>query len=174
VAKNILLNVLLPKEREKAGWLRVEIERVPVAEIRVLGRGSTTGVIDGKPFRNPTLTPLGKGGNTPTGDYVSPGIERTPPKDEIKYGPWGKVVLKPMQGQAIKAEKAGRGGFLIHGGGPPKKGSGNFDGLRSTYGCLRVSDADMFRLMMLLFDAQEDRGKLQSVPIEVQVHVRDY
>jgi len=41
VAQNVHLNVLLPKNRNHTGWLRVEVNRSPKAEFRVLGRGST-------------------------------------------------------------------------------------------------------------------------------------
>ena len=59
-----------------------------------------------------------------------------------RFGPHGKVVLDPEGGPALEAKRNGRYGLLIHGGrlSPAQR-------LRPTYGCLRVADADMARLV---------------------------
>jgi hypothetical protein len=53
MTRDIRLNVLLLKNRNHAGWIRVEIDGAPQREFRILGRGSTT--VKGKPTGNPVL-----------------------------------------------------------------------------------------------------------------------
>src|ERR1700734_889908 len=78
----------------------------------------------GKPF-----------GDTPTGTYVVAGAL---PPGEGDRGLLGALVLAPAGGDALEALRAGRTRFLLHGG--PADASGR---LRSTFGGLRVSDADL-------------------------------
>ena len=166
MAQNLRLNVLLRKNRNLPGWLRVEVDGSPRAEFRVLGRGSTT--VSGKPTGNPTLNPFANAGNTPTGDYVSPEVVSTDGWSRDSYGAWGAVRLKPIGGDALVAERLGRKGLLIHGGAP-----GKFDGYRSTKGCLRLHNADMKKLIELIGAAADDPRALQCTGVKIEVTVRE-
>jgi L,D-transpeptidase-like protein len=165
--QTIHLNVILPKNRDNLGWLRVEVDGLPRAEFRVLGRGSTT--VDGRPTGNPTLSPFATAGNTPTGDYTSPEIVSTAEWPQDSYGPWGALRLKAAGGDALLAERFGRTGLLIHGGAP-----GRFQGYRSTLGCLRLNNHDIKQLTELLFSAGENSQARMSTELSVNVTVREF
>lgn len=89
MAREVHLNVLLPKNRDRPRWIRVEIDGFPERAFRTLGGGSTSGVIDGKKVVNPSRNPFMQIGNTPVSDYVSPGLESTSGWKQSSYGPWG-------------------------------------------------------------------------------------
>jgi lipoprotein-anchoring transpeptidase ErfK/SrfK len=169
MAKNVRLNVLLPRNRNHPGWLRVEVDGVPRAEFRVLGRGSTT--VKKQPTGNPTRNPFFFAGDTPTGDYISPAIVSTGDWEHNSYGPWGAVRLQAVAGDALLAERLGRTGLLIHGGSPGTPGM--FGGYRSTLGCLRLSNSDMKQLTNLISLAGEDPTGLMSSAVMVDVNVRE-
>jgi hypothetical protein len=163
--RDVLLNVLLPRNRNHPGWIRVEINGVPQREFHILGRGSTT--LKGKPTLNPTLSPFKYAGNTPTGDYVSPSIVSTTDWDPSSYGPWGAVRLKAVAGDALLAERLGRTGLLIHGG-----REGSFDGYRPTLGCLRLHNSDMKQLIQLISNAGSNAQAAMCEAVSVRVTVR--
>lgn len=163
MANEVKLNVILPKNRDHTGWLRVEVDGFPRAEFRVLGRGSTT-------KNNPTQHgPFLEHGDTPTGEYDSPGVASTAGQNEASYGPNGKVLLEPRTGDALLAKWLGRDLFRIHGGAP-----GAFDNYRATWGCLRLSNQDMYQLRSLLSSASDDARNLQCKPITVRLTVREF
>lgn len=164
MAQDVHLNVLLPRDRDTPGWLRVDVDGVPRAEFRVLGRGSTK--VGGIPTGNPKRSPIAYAGNTPTGSYESPGIVSTADWPQDSYGPWGAVKLKAVEGDALLAERLGRTGLMIHGG-----ARGPFHGYRSTLGCLRLNNFDMKQLTDLLFTAGEDPQRRRSDEISVRVTV---
>jgi lipoprotein-anchoring transpeptidase ErfK/SrfK len=169
MASNVNLNVLLLKNRRHPGWLRVEVDGIPKAEFRVLGRGSTTVKCKSNArvsTGNPTLNPYRFAGNTPTGDFVSPGMTSTADWPQRSYGPCGAVRLKAVGGDALIAEKLGRTGLLIHGGAP-----GQFDGYASTLGCLRLRNNDMRQLRDLL--SGEDPLKQLCFNLRVTVTIRE-
>jgi hypothetical protein len=158
------LDVLLPHNRNHPGWIRIEIDGIPIREFRVLGRGSTH-VPHHRP--NPTLSPFLYGGNTPTGEYVSPGIESTAKKSQSSYGPWGAVRLKAVAGQALLAEAVfGRRGLLIHGGSP-----GRFDGYKPTHGCLRLHNDDMKELIRIITGAHDNAEARMCEAVSIRVTV---
>jgi hypothetical protein len=167
MAEDVHLNVLLPKNRNHTGWLRVEVNGFPKAEFRVLGRGSTR--VKNKPTGNPARNPFLFAGDTPTGDYVSPGLADTGDWDPDSYGPWGAVRLRAVAGDALLAERLGRNLLLIHGG-----AAGTFEGYRSTMGCLRLSNSDMLDLRTLLFSATEDPRAQMCRDVSVRVSVREW
>lgn len=169
--KDVCLNVLLPKNRDHPGWLRVEVEGSPQTEFRVLGRGSATVKKNGvsKPTGNHTRNPFRYAGNTPIGDYTSPEIVSTDGWEQGSYGPWGAVRLKAIGGDALVAERLGRTGLLIHGG-----TTGRFDGFRSTMGCLRLQNGDMRRLIQIIGEAGTDPRALQCTGVTVRVMVREF
>ena len=55
MTRDVHLNVLLPKNRNHPGRLRIEVSGVPKAEFPILGRGSTK--VGKKPTGNPSLNP---------------------------------------------------------------------------------------------------------------------
>ena len=165
--RDVYLNILLPKRREHPGWIRIEIDGTPKGEFRVLGRGSTTD--GGKPTGNPTLNPFVNAGNTPVGDYVSPGFREHKGKAQRSYGPNPAIRLRAVAGDALIAQDIfGRNNLLIHGG-PP----GRFDGLSSTLGCLRLKDDDMSELIRLISNAGENAQAARCEGVSVRVAVRE-
>ena len=166
--RDVQLNVLLPRNRDHPGWIRVEINGTSQTEFHVLGRGSTT--VNGKPTStHPSLSPFAHAGNTPTGNYVSPGIVSTTDWSRNSYGLWGAIRLKAVAGDAVLAQDVfGRKGLLIHGGIP-----GRFDGYRSTLGCLRVSDSDMRLLIKLISNAGDNAQAARCEGVSVRVTVRE-
>lgn len=158
------LRVVVPKNRNLDGWLYVERDGAVLDRMKVLARGSQ-GTGDTQ-FQN--------NGNTPTGGYNGSSFERTDNFPQDSYGPWGALRLAPISGNALMAERLfGRTGLLIHGGAP---GGSNYwrgaGALRATYGCLRVSNADMLRLRQLLFN-DDKKGMTRSQLPKVVVTVSD-
>lgn len=159
--KHIQLNALFPKNRDSAGWLRVEVDGRPVAEFRALARGS----------RGPGDTSLLNKGNTPTGTYSANDlIETRNWEKQRSYGPYGAVRLKPISGNAVLAEVLGRSGLLIHGGAPGDQNTWPSRlGLRPTRGCIRLSNADMKELIALLTEARSDGTACLVTDIQLSV-----
>jgi hypothetical protein len=166
MGQDVHLNVLLPRNRNRPGRIRVELNGAPQAEFRILGRGSTT--VKGRPTGNPTLSPLLHAGNTPTGDYASPGIVSTAGWDRDSYGPWGAIRLRAVAGEALLAERLGREGLLIHGG-----AEGRFSGFRSTLGCLRLHNADMKALIGMISGAGDNATTQMCDSVFVRITVRE-
>lgn len=166
MSREVYLDVVLPRNRDCAGWIRVELDGIPAAEFRVLGRG--TRHVPGH-LPNPTLSPFLYGGNTPTGDYKSTGIESTAALPQASYGPWGEIRLKARYGDALLAERLGRDGLLIHGG-----AGGQFDSFRATHGCLRLHNADMKTLVGLISGAGDNATAQMCDAISVRVTVREW
>ena len=101
-------------------------------------------------------------GDTPAGSYVIAGA--LPPDPRARSGDdglLGAIVLAPVGGDALEALRAGRTRFLLHGG--PADASGS---LRSTFGGLRVSDADLALLIAAINDANADADPVSSVEVE--------
>ncbi len=143
------INVVLPKNRDFPGTMTVLIDGAATGfSCLVKGRGSAGG--GNTMFTNK--------GNTPDGTYRGE-IVATKGWNENSYGPNGAIRLHPLSGNAYKAWKTyKRTGLLIHGGSPPKEAYKNLEvnsgGLRPTYGCLRLSDDNVLKLMTLLGDAR--------------------
>jgi hypothetical protein len=168
------LDVILPKDRNHAGYLRVDINGFPKGEFRVLGRGSATilNPVTGRyePTGNPSRNPFIHDGDTPQGEYQATEIDSTSGLPKDSYGPWGEVRLRATGGDALWAERLGRTGLLIHGG----AAGSSFDGFRATRGCLRLHNPDMKRLIELLSTAG-DHAEFQSCgEITVSVRVRQW
>jgi lipoprotein-anchoring transpeptidase ErfK/SrfK len=94
-------------------------------------------------------------GDIPTGEYT--GYVTVPGKPERSYGPYRRIALDPITGDAFEAKRNGRYGLMIHGGDLSSKGA-----LRPTHGCLRLSNADMLELLRLI-----DGTKRQSLRVVV-------
>lgn len=119
--------------------------------LSVYGRSDSTMASNhGNPSRDPTKLY----GDTPTGTYTIPlavATGNSTSYNNHSYGPNGALVLKPESGQAATAATNGRKGLLIHGGDPGAGGK-----LRATHGCLRLSNADMAKLMAAILAAGDN------------------
>jgi lipoprotein-anchoring transpeptidase ErfK/SrfK len=167
--REVLIRVRLPPNRNHPGWMEVEVNGIPRARFSVLGRGSST--VGGTPTGNPTRNPFEYAGDTPTGDYRGADLESTPPgaKNVSSFGPWGRVRLTAVAGDALWAQDVfGRRGLMIHGGDP-----GRFDGYRPTLGCLRLSNGDMRRLIGLIEEAGNDSIGARCDGVAIRISVRD-
>jgi len=108
---------------------------------------------------NPTRNPLFSYGDTPTGDYRGyvNHLEPTQTNDNT-YGPNGIISLDPQSGDALKAKKNGRFGLLIHGG--RLRDSIH---LRPTFGCVRVSDESMRKILQAIWPKTEVSVTIKEV-----------
>lgn len=75
------------------------------------------------------------------------------------YGTYPSVLLDPISGDALTAKHNGRAGLMIHGGAPALDGS-----LRSTFGCIRVSEANERDLAALVVHSQLASSIVQVDP----------
>ena len=145
---NIL--VQLKRNRDVLGALSLVTDggRVLLKDIPCLGQADAkSAAAKGNPERDP----LKVYGATPTGKYNCYLSEpRSADAQYIRtYGPHGVIALDPFDGAALTAKRNGRFGLLIHGGDP----SGIpwikrvWKGLRPTFGCVRVANDDMAKLL---------------------------
>ena len=162
---NLHIAVHFSTQRDSSGLLNVH--RLPenevIASFDALGRGS----------QGPGDTQLQTNGNTPTGRYRVERLESTGAWNQSAYGPHGALRLQPLDGNAAAS---GRSGLLVHGGDPVAADSLSasfrpIGGLRPTYGCIRVSNEDMRRLVQLLFDESLNRQAHRSEPIDITLSV---
>jgi hypothetical protein len=140
----VTLEIKLPSQRKEMGTLSIRKEdgTYVLADISALGKADSG---TAAAHNNSTLDPLLPFGNTPTGTYAVKQIISTGAGtnyDADKYGPNGAIVLEPIGGDAFTAKLNGRTGLLIHAG--RDRGTGK---LVPTNGCIRVSNADMQRII---------------------------
>jgi hypothetical protein len=105
------------------------------------GKADNRGAADHK---NSTRDPTLPYGDHPLGMYRITGWAPSSRAEFATFGPAGKLVLDPYEGQALIAKANGRYGLLLHGGalgGPYPRG------FRPTYGCLRLLDPDVLELV---------------------------
>lgn len=136
--------VELPDDRRSVGRLTLKdgAGKTLAGPFDVLGKSDNlTAVAHGNAGRDPKQ-PYG---DTPKGQYEVPAAVATgagTAYNPDSYGPNGGLVLLPVNGEALHAQRNGRTGLMIHGG---KAGAGGR--LRPTHGCLRLSDSNMSALM---------------------------
>lgn len=167
--------IRLPNNRNNPGTLRIfDSNGMAVTPaVPALGRaGSDVGPKQGY-YDNLNLNPLKKYGHTPRGEYIVESIEPSGPNTkfpEKSYGRFGVIRLKAVSGEALAAQINGRTGILIHAGDP-----GNFNGLRATGGCIRVSNDDMRMLMTTIEILEriegETAGSQCSIDTGIEVSV---
>lgn len=139
------IKIILPPytERTKLGKLMVLNNETPAFTCPAYGKADGQAAAE---KRNPTRDALKKFGDTPFGGYgfrvEKINITSYPPRT---YGVDNIIRLLPLSGDAKKAMDNGRGGLLIHGGDLNAAGK-----LRPTNGCVRVSNADMKKLIQAL------------------------
>ncbi len=166
---DIHIMVMLSRERNQSGVLKLIRDGNVLAEYEALGRGSV-GSGD---------TQLQVNGNTPTGEYEASQVVSTAEWSQSSYGPNGAIRLKPVSGNAqIAVDVLGRSGLLIHGGSPAgsnywRKTQQSSD-LRATLGCIRLSNDNMLDLISRLHLQTMDAKHNRSVDLKVKVTVNDY
>lgn len=151
----------------QTGTMRLEDEggRLLAGPFPAYGRADTE---QATRHGNPGRSPLLPYGDTPTGTFAIPRAVATGAGTryaEHSYGPNGALVLRPTGGAALTAAVK-RIGLLIHGGDPGKGGV-----LRATHGCVRLSDADMLRLMQAIARAGENSvfGRCEVTRIDASI-----
>lgn len=138
------LDILLREDRTRPGTLTVMAERTGRA---ALGPFDCLGKADSAQARshgNPERNPEYPYGDTPLGEWLVTDVvpTGTPGLTARSYGPFGALNLEPVAGQCVRAYANGRHGIWIHAGDPSAAGR-----LRPTYGCVRLSNEDMQRLV---------------------------
>jgi hypothetical protein len=132
------LIVTLPADRTKLGGAVLDSEA-----ITGLGTYTCLGKADeamAKLHCNALRDPVLPYGDTPLGEYIGTVVPAS--VDVEGYGPNKRILLSPVSGQCLQAEKNGRLGLMCHGGALNVEYS-QWQGLRPTFGCLRFHDADM-------------------------------
>jgi hypothetical protein len=158
----IHLRVIVPKNRDKMGYLRVEQNGRILREMRVLARGS----------RGPGDTRFLNNGNTPTGAFAGTRLKSNAGLPSASYGPYGRITMKPVSGDGLLAEKLfNRTGLYIHGGDLATRGPWK-GGLKPTHGCLRVSNSDMLYLRQLVLENPAQRFS-SAKPPEIEITVTE-
>lgn len=136
--------VELPTNRWANGKIWVENENGETIAGPFDARGKSSDKI-AKNKGNPARVSTQKYGDTPTGGYVVRAVTATGTGThfpESSFGPYGAIAMEGAFGDAADAVFNGRTGIMIHGGPPSANGN-----LKSTAGCVRVSNADMKALM---------------------------
>lgn len=162
------IKVELPPDRARCGRLTLLDARGRIAA----GPFRACGVADqltAAAHGNPTRSPLGLYGDTPTGGYrvvhvfkVGDGTSYRAPS----YGDYAAIRLEPVSDDAKVAATVGRTGLLIHGGASGKNGR-----LRPTNGCIRLSNADIRVLVDQLFVLAVTQGPPEACTVAVSPSV---
>jgi RHS repeat-associated protein len=105
-------------------------------------------------------------GDTPFGMYSMEGWiipdEKQDSKNKRSYGSNPRLMLEPTEGEALEAKNKGRWGFRVHGGDLDDEGN-----LRSTWGCIRMSNDDMLNLYSTTQELE--RNDQEEKPTTLQV-----
>lgn len=144
----MLLTIALPTDRTQLGHASIGVLVFPC-----LGKAdNATAALHHNPTRNPLL-PFG---DTPLGTYK--GTVIPPGSDTAGYGPSPRILLTPVSGDCVIAEKNLRAGLMCHAG-DPNQAYTQWQGLRPTFGCVRFKNKDMATLM----------GIVGAGPVEVLI-----
>lgn len=104
--------------------------------------------------RNATFDPLYRYGDMPAGTYQMAGWLTS--DGGADYGPHGAIKLEPISGQALEAQKNGREGLVIHGGGLAMNADyPKWNGLRPTHSGVRCYDKTMLEIGLALLNRSE-------------------
>jgi hypothetical protein len=136
--------VELPENRAQAGSILLidRDQKIVAGPFLALGLANRE---TAKSQGNPTANRLKPYGDTPYGTYAVIDIVPTGKGSDFvgkNYGNHGAIRLKPVDGEAALAARAGRTGLLIHGGVSALHGR-----LRPTSGSIRISEGDMRKLL---------------------------
>lgn len=120
-------------------WLQSDTGVAILGPFRCLGKSDSVHAAD---HGNASRDPLKAFGDLPAGVYLAR-IEPNPMYPVKTYGKWKPLRLIPTFGDALTAANNGRTGILMHGGAVDPA----TEDLRPTFGCLRVDDVTMFRIL---------------------------
>lgn len=150
------IEVRLPANRALPGWLRVLDEHgAALYCCECLGKADGLAAIKA---RNPTRDPLQPFGDTPLGQWRGR-ISAKPMADTRTYGIHPVIMLDPVGGDALRAQKEGkRSGMWLHGG------ALRIGSLRPTYGCIRVADDSMAAILEIFTPLVRQIG--QWIPVD--------
>lgn len=104
---------------------------------------------------NPNCAPTLAYGDTPTGSYRVIGAKGPGASAEAlkSYGPWARLMLTGVSGDAMAREVVSANTLRIHGGDVTDNPSRtNLNGLRVTNGCIRVYNWDMQSILQFIDD----------------------
>lgn len=130
------ITVTLNRNRNIPGTLRAVSSAGEVLQMACLGKADRT---IAAAHGNPTCDPLKPFGDTTVGTYS--GFLTVPGANLRSYGPFRRIALHAVAGDAWKAKRNGRAGEMAHGGDLAAGGE-----LRPTEGCVRVANPDMEQL----------------------------
>jgi len=153
-SKTAYINVIVPKDRTTEGVFVFFDD----SEIILKGYALAMGTVNNNFFeRN------GKG-STPTGLWSSSYTKTH--IGEASYGDHGLIHLNGMTGDAKKATAPGkRDGIAIHSGHTTKVGINDNGPLMVTYGCVRIYNADMKKIVEN-YNILKEKGKTINVYVE--------
>ena len=158
------IRVSLPSNRSYYGQLTLlDDQGITLSgPFAVLGRADAKTAADqGNPGRS-TILPYG---DTPTGDFRVDGFQQAGDQDDIqRHGPYGKIKLTPISGEAKLAKDNGRTGLQIHGGVLSSAGA-----LRPTNGCLRLTNDDMLTLLTAIITSTTPPSTCSVSQIDTQI-----
>lgn len=100
---------------------------------------------------NPSRNPLLPFGDTPLGVFIGTVIPAG--TDTAGYGPGKRILLTPVSGDCLTAEKNGREGLMCHSG-DPNHAYTQWNGLRPTFGCIRLSNPDMAAIIVAVLGGE--------------------
>ncbi len=152
-AVELVIRINLPLDRTHTGTLDLQTAdgTTILSGLAALGKADSAKAGE---KNNPDRLPIFPFGDAPEGTYSVPRLISTGDGTSYSshsYGSAGALVLKPEAGDALTAALNGRVGLLIHSG---DLGAGGH--LRATHGCIRLSGADMQRLIQAIMDAGDN------------------
>jgi hypothetical protein len=149
-ARSATLVIRLPEDRNRCGVLYVRDAGGAVLAGPFPALGRTADVLAAR-AGNPQRLRTRPGGDTPLGGYRLKGFQASHPNFVHSFGPYGRILLAPLSGEAALAEAAGRFELALISG-----RLGPFDRLRATDGAIRLHDRSMWSLQQALRGAQVD------------------
>ena len=146
--RNATLIIRLPEDRNRCGVLYVRDPGGAVLAGPFPALGRAADVLAAR-AGNPQRLRTRPGGDTPLGRFRLKGFQASHPSHVHSFGPYGRILLTPVSGEAALAEAAGRLELALIGG-----RLGPFDRLRATDGAVRLHDQSMWSLQQALRGAQ--------------------
>ena len=152
--KELCINAILPKNRSREGLMVLFDDKEIVYKCYTLGRGSDRDRLKASGNGD---TPTGKCSTTYSKSHIG----------DPRFGNHGLIRLTGVSGEFLKATQNGRADIAIHAGHTAgHKGVIADKGrLMSTFGCLRVYNADM-REIVRICSERENKGHVVFCYVE--------